>query len=125
MQNGTFSHSHVFQIVKAVLLTTVFSFVGVFVFSLVLRFFPVGVKAIRPVDIVLRAVCIFLGCAFSLRGEKGLIKGVAVGALSSLTTRFLFCSLVGEFTIGLLFVAEVAFSCVVGALAGIFCANKR
>lgn len=125
MQNGSFSDSHVFQIVKAVLLTTVLSFLLVFLLSLSLRYLSASAFSIRLVNVAIRGIGVFFGCFLCLRGEKGLWKGALAGLLSAFSTRVLFCAIAGDFSAGALLIAELAFSVAVGAFSGVLAVSRR
>ena len=65
------------------------------------------------------------GCLFSLRGEKGWLKGLAVGMLTVALTGFVFSAVARDFSFSLLLLAEFAFGAVAGLLSGIVAVNLR
>lgn len=115
--------SSVFQIVKGTLISVAICFIGALLLAVLIRTFAWSDGVIRPVTTVLKAAAIFVGCLFSVREEKGLLKGVAVGAFSMMIACFLFCLIGGHFA--KLFFLEVLFGLIIGALSGVIAVNVR
>ena len=123
MQNE--SVSNIFQIVRAVLFAAVCAFLSTVLFAVVLNLTSLSDKIILPVNVVIRVISIFIGCLFTLRGEKGWLRGGAVGVLFTFVSGLLFAMLGGDFSLSWLLAVEVAFGFIVGALAGIFAVNFK
>ena len=123
MQNE--SLSSVFQIVKATLFAAITALLLTLVFAVVLYLSELGDKIILPVNVCIRVVAIFIGCFFSLRGERGWLRGGVVGVLFTFVSGVLFSSLGGGYALSWWLVVEVAFGFVAGALAGIFAVNVK
>ena len=102
-----------------------FALVATVLFSFILRLTPVPDSVIMPVDQCIKALAVLFGCLFSLRGEKGWLKGLAVGMLTVALTGFVFSAVARDFSFSLLLLAEFAFGAVAGLLSGIVAVNLR
>ena len=114
-----------FNLVKAVLISLIFSCVSILIFALVLYLFSIPNEAVKPVNCLIKVLAVFIGCFFSIKGEKGLIKGVIYGAIITVTAFLFFSLLGGEFAFGISFLWEVLLGLTVGAVAGIVTVNKK
>lgn len=118
-------NSALFQIVKGTGIAVLFALVATVLFSFILRLTPVPDSVIMPVDQCIKAFAVLFGCLFSLRGEKGWLKGLAVGMLTVALTGFVFSAVARDFSFSLLLLAEFAFGAVAGLLSGIVAVNIR
>lgn len=118
-------NSALFQIVKGTGIAVLFALVATVLFSFILRLTPVPDSVIMPVDQCIKALAVLFGCLFSLRGEKGWLKGLAVGMLTVALTGFAFSAIARDFSFSLLLLAEFAFGAVAGLLSGIVAVNLR
>ena len=118
-------NSTLFQIVKGTGIAVLFALVATVLFSFILRLTPVPDSVIMPVDQCIKALAVLFGCLFSLRGEKGWLKGLAVGMLTVALTGFVFSAVARDFSFSLLLLAEFAFGAVAGLLSGIVAVNLR
>ena len=118
-------NSALFQIVKGTGIAVLFALVATVLFSFILRLTPVPDSVITPVDQCIKALAVLFGCLFSLRGEKGWLKGLAVGMLAVALTGFVFSAVARDFSFSLLLLAEFAFGAVAGLLSGIVAVNLR
>ena len=118
-------NSALFQIVKGTGIAVLFALVATVLFSFILRLTPVPDSVIIPVDQCIKALAVLFGCLFSLRGEKGWLKGIAVGMLTVALTGFVFSAVARDFSFSLLLLAEFAFGAVAGLLSGIVAVNLR
>ena len=118
-------NSALFQIVKGTGIAVLFALVATVLFSFILRLTPVPDSGIMPVDQCIKALAVLFGCLFSLRGEKGWLKGIAVGMLTVALTGFVFSAVARDFSFSLLLLAEFAFGAVAGLLSGIVAVNLR
>lgn len=118
-------NSALFQIVKGTGIAVLFALVATVLFSFILRLTPLPDSVIMPVDQCIKALAVLFGCLFSLRGEKGWLKGLAVGMLTVALTGFVFSAVARDFSFSLLLLAEFAFGAVAGLLSGIVAVNLR
>ena len=118
-------NSALFQIVKGTGIAVLFALVATVLFSFILRLTPLPDSVIMPVDQCIKALAVLFGCLFSLRGEKGWLKGLAVGMLTVALTGFVFSAVARDFSFSLLLLAEFAFGAVAGLLSGMVAVNLR
>ena len=118
-------NSALFQIVKGTGIAVLFALVATVLFSFILRLTPVPDSVIMPVDQCIKALAVLFGCLFSLRGEKGWLKVLAVVMLTVALTGFVFSAVARDFSFSLLLLAEFAFGAVAGLLSGIVAVNLR
>ena len=114
-----------FQVIKASVIASAVALVATLAFAGVLRTTSVSDKAIVPVNFAIKAVAIFLGCLFSLRGENGWLRGGVAGFLFVCLSGLLFGTVGGGITFSWLLLLEVGFGLIAGALSGIFAVNVK
>lgn len=111
--------------VKAVLIAIVCALVLTSIFALIMQIATLPNKVILPVNLTIKAVSVFTGCAVSLRGEKGWLRGMLVGFAFTCLSGLLFGLVGGDFSLTWLLIVEVLFGAVIGALSGMFSVNLR
>ena len=114
-----------FQIIKGVGLALVFSFLTAVVFATVLKSFPIPDKVIYPVNQTLKVLCILLGAFAFVRGEKGYLKGGAIGLLFTALSYLTFSAIGGDFSVGWLIVMELFLALFSGVVGGALAVNFR
>ena len=82
------------QFIKGVITTVAVTLVCVLAFALVLSLTSLGDGVIRPVNQFIKLASIFCGVAMSVRGEKGFLKGLAIGFVATILS-FLIFGLIG------------------------------
>ena len=125
MRNETMNGDGVFPIVKAVLLSLAVSLLASVVFAVILRAASWGEGVIYPVNQIVKVVSIALGALVFVRGEKGWLKGGAVGLLFTALSYLAFSALGGDFSLSWLIFVEVGVAFLAGALSGILAVNLK
>lgn len=115
----------IFQIIKSVALALAFSFLSAVVLATILRWTPLPDSVIYPVNQVVKALAIALGTITFIRGEKGFIKGGAVGLIFTALSYLAFSAIGGDFSFSWLILIESAVALLVGALCGALAVNMR
>ena len=113
----------VLQVIKATLAAVIFSLACVLVFSFVIQLFNLSSAVIKPVNQVLKTLCIAAGGLLFLRGSGGLIKGAAYGAVAVAATYVIYSAIAGSFAVTWLFAAEVLLGAAAGAISGVIGVN--
>ena len=113
------------EILKAVLLSLMSAIALVSVFALVKQLASFPDKIILPVNLTIKAVAIFVGCAGALRGSRGLLRGIIVGLIFTCLSGLLFGLVGGDFAFTWLLIVEVVFGAVAGGLSGAVAVNLR
>ena len=114
-----------FQILKGAFLALAFSFLFAVVFASVLQFTVLPDKVIYPVNqtVIVLAVC--LGTLLFVRGEKGFIKGGAIGLIFTALSFLAFSALGGDFSLTWLIFCEVFLALFAGVVSGAVAVNLR
>ncbi len=110
---------------KGVLCATAAALLSVLLFALVIKLFSLPSSVIFPVNQVIKAAALLLGCFFGVGREQGLFKGSLIGFFFMFVTYFLFLVLGGMQNFSPLFFLELLFGAVIGALGGILAVNIR
>ncbi|MBR2441610.1 MAG: TIGR04086 family membrane protein [Clostridia bacterium] len=114
-----------FCVVKGAALALALSLLSAVVLAVILRCTQMSAKLVYPITQTVKAVCLCLGAAVFVRGEKGWLKGMAVGLVFTALSYLAFSSLGGDFSLSWLILLEVAISLAVGALGGIVGVNLK
>ena len=114
-----------FNLVKAILISLIFSCVSILLFALVLYLFSIPNEAVKPINCLIKVLAVFIGCFFSIKGDKGFVKGLIYGGIIVIIAFLFFSLLSGSFTFGLSFLWELLLGLTVGAVAGIVAVNKK
>ena len=125
MDNQSTTGNVLFHIVKGVGIALAFSFLAVVVFASVLQFTSLPDFIVYPVNQTIKVLAIVLGALLCVRNEKGLLQGVAIGALFTALSYLAFSALGGDFSLSWLILAELALSVFVGGVSGAVAVNLR
>ena len=124
-ENGGALKKTIKEVVKATLVTLIFSLFGVLLLALLVRANLLSGAAIKLTNQFVKMLAIFVGCYASLRGEKGLWKGITTGILGILVTFLVFALISGSIALGFSFVWDILFGVLVGGLSGIVAVNLK
>lgn len=116
---------NILQVVKATLAAILFSLAFVLLFTLVIQLASLPSSVIKPVNQVFKILAIAVGGLIFIRGEKGIIKGVAAGLFSVLLTYVLFGIIGGSFSVSWTFALELLLGAACGAISGIIAVNVK
>ncbi len=123
MQNEV--SGNLFSIIKGGCVSLLSSLVLTGIFALVLRFSTIPSSAIYPTNQILKTVAVAIGAFASVRGERGWLKGGAVGLLFTMLSYLAFSAIGGDFSLSWLIFAELALGAFSGALCGIIAVNLK
>ena len=124
MQNEN-SNGGVFSIVKAVGAALCASFLSTIILACILRISSLPDKAVYPITQTVKVVLVLLSALLFIRGEKGWLKGCAVGLLFTALSYLAFSAMGGDFSLSWLVFAEVGLALFAGALGGVIGVNLR
>lgn len=125
MQNGNSYDNGVFSVVKGVGLALALSFLGTVIFASILLNNTASDKIIYPVNQIIKAVSVLIGAFAFIRGEKGWLKGGAVGLLFTALSYLAFSAVGGDFSLSWLLPLELLGTALIGALSGSLAVNLR
>lgn len=111
--------------VKGILVSVAFVLLGILLFALLIGIFGFSSSVIKPVNQVIKVLSIFCGVMLCVRGGKGLIKGALVGFFSIILTYAVFAFMGGEGLFNVMFVLDLIFGAVIGAISGIISVNVK
>ncbi len=125
MQNQSTTGGKIFNVIKGVALALAFSLLASIVLASILQCFPLPDKVVYPINQTVKVAAIMLGSLVFVREEKGLLQGVAIGALFTALSYLAFSALGGNFSLSWLIFAELALALFVGAISGAVAVNIR
>lgn len=110
---------------KSVAISLIFSIVCVMIFAGVLSIFSISTTAVKIVNCAIKILAVFIGCLFSIKGEKALLQGIIYGFLIILVN-FIFYSIIGgSFSIKIAIIWEILLGVVVGVISSIIVVNLK
>lgn len=125
MKNENSYGQGLFSIVKGVGFALAFSLLFSVVLAYVLRVSTISEKAVYPITQTAKVLCVFLGALTFVRGEKGWLKGGAIGLLFSMLSYLAFSAIGGDFSLSWLILFELFLTALAGAIGGIVGVNVR
>ena len=114
-----------FQIVKGVGLALAFSFLAVIIFASIRTAVTLPDKWVRPVNQTIKVVSVALGAFCCVRGERGLLQGLGIGALFTALSFLSFSALGGTFGLTWLIFAELGLAMLTGGVFGALAVNIK
>ncbi|MBO7214460.1 MAG: TIGR04086 family membrane protein [Clostridia bacterium] len=117
--------STILSFIKGTVIAVIFSLVAILIFAFLIKAFSISLGAIKPVVIILKILAVFLGVLFSINGEKGLIKGGALGIIIIFITFILFSIIGKSFGFSINFLWELLLGLAVGGVGGILGVNLK
>ncbi len=112
-------------IIKGVMTAIIVTLISVLVLAAVVKFSFLAPKTVKIINQFIKVISIFLGCIFFVRESKGLIKGGAVGILTTLLTYLIFALIGSNPTFGVPFIIDLIFGLIVGGISGAISVNLR
>ena len=108
------------EIIVSTIVALVVSIILILLFALVIRLFGIPEDAIRPVNIVIKAISIFLGIFVGIKNSGAVaLKGIFIGLLYYLISFLLFSTLSGNFSIENIKIVDVIFVIIAGVIGSI------
>lgn len=113
------------NVIRGTLSSLIAMLVAVLLFAVVVKFAYIDSSIIKTVNQFIKALSVFLGCFFSVRGSKGLIKGLLIGFTSSALISLIFALFGGGISFGISFFIDLLFMSVIGLISGIIVVNVK
>ena len=113
------------NVIRGTLSSLIAMLVAVLLFAVVVKFAYIDSSIIKTVNQFIKALSVFLGCFFSVRGGKGLIKGLLIGLISSALISLIFALFGGGINLGISFFIDLLFMSVIGLISGIIVVNVK
>ena len=124
MQNETLGNGF-FQIIKGVALALAFSLLSAVVLASILQATNLSNKVVYPTNQTVKVVAVLLGSLTFVRGEKGFLKGGAIGLLFTALSYLTFSAIGGDFALSWLIFMELFLALFAGVLGGAIAVNRR
>ncbi|MBQ9081551.1 MAG: TIGR04086 family membrane protein [Clostridia bacterium] len=113
------------EVGKAVGVAVAFCLVAVLVFAFIIKVAALPSSVITPVNQVIKAAAIFLGCAVGLSNSKGWLKGGIAGVLSVIFAYIIFSLVGGGFSWSVTLLLELLFGLLAGVISGVVAVNMH
>lgn len=122
MMNGE-AGRNLAEVGKATGVAVIFCLLATLLFAFIIKIAELPSEVILPVNRVIRAAAVFLGCIVGLSDNKGLVKGIISGVLTFILTYLLFSLLGGGFRFSWSVLLECLFSLLAGGISGVIAVN--
>ncbi len=113
------------QALKGIFTALIVALGGVLIFAGVLKLANLNNGVIKAVNQFIKVLAVFLGCYFSVRESKGLVKGLIVGIFSAVLIFLAFALICGNLSFGVGFFIDLIFMAIIGAISGIISVNIK
>ncbi len=113
------------SLLKGLLIGVSICLAAILIFAFALKFVSLSAFWVKTVNQIIKVTAIMVACLVSVKGEKGFLKGGAVGLSVVLVTYLLFGLVSGSLTFGVSTLLECAFGILIGILAGILSVNLK
>ena len=108
------------DIVKALIISVIISIILILIFALIVKYSNLTEETIKPVNIGIKTISIFLGCVLGFRTAKmNLLKGIIFGLLYILLSFLIFSALSQKIDMTILSFWDILFGTAAGAVSGI------
>ena len=125
MQDESSYGNGFFTIVKGVGLALGCSLLSTVILACLLRFGALPDKAVYPINQTLKVLFVLGAAILFVRGEKGWLKGGAIGLLFTALSYVTFSAIAGNFSLSWLALAELGLALAAGVLGGGIGVNLR
>ena len=116
----------VLKYIKSLFISFIVTFAAIIIFAFIIKLANIPDKAIGPVNLIIKAVSVFLGTlVLTKNGTKGLVNGVLFAFVYTAIAFTIFSLLAGEFVLGFGLISDFAFNAIAGAIGGIIGANIK
>jgi len=120
------NRSLILDVIKGVVFSLVISMVLIILFAIIIRFANIPDSLIMPINQIIKVISILFGSIIALKGSnKGLIKGVLIGAIYAILAYFVFSILSRSLEVGLTSITDLLFDSLIGACSGLIAVNIR
>ncbi len=93
-------------------------------FALIVKWTGIGASVIRPINQVIKAICILVAVFLGVK-EKGILFGSLTGFCYSLITNIIFGLIGGNLILDLSFFLDILFGIIIGLISGVIKTNLK
>ncbi|MCQ2387153.1 MAG: TIGR04086 family membrane protein [Clostridia bacterium] len=112
------------QTVKSILLSICISLSMICVFAFIVKMTKMSSITVNIVNQFIKIISVFIGCFFSLKGEKGIIKG-AISGIGFNVLIYLIFLIFGQNGFDKGFFIDMIFCLLIGVISGIISINTK
>lgn len=113
------------SIVKGSGVAVAISFLATVMFAGALRAWNLSEAVIYPVNQIIKALSVAIGALAFVKGDKGWLKGFAIGGLYTALSYLTFSAVGGDFSLSWMIFVELALALASGGLCGIIAVNVK
>lgn len=126
-ENSFGSTNIILQLTKGTFWALSFALLSILLFAFIIKYTSISSEAIQPVNQVIKALSILIGCfVFGKKIKtKGWLFGGIIGVLFTLLAFVVFSILDGAFSFNLNLLNDIIFGALMGIIAGIICITLR
>lgn len=126
-ENSFGSTNIILQLTKGTFWALSFALLSILLFAFIIKYTSISSEAIQPVNQVIKALSILIGCfVFGKKIKtKGWLFGGIIGVLFTLLAFVVFSILDGSFSFNLNLLNDIIFGALMGIIAGIICITLR
>lgn len=111
------------SVLKGGFLALIVSLFGILIFAGIIKIIGLDSSVIKIINQFIKIISVFVGCLYSLKSSKGLIKGIFVGLIYSLMLYTVFFILgSNQFN---KFLTDALFIALVGGISGVLVVNVK
>ena len=113
------------QVISGTLSAISMALILILLFAVIIRFTSLSDDFIKPINQVIKIICILIGVNISLKHDcqKGWLKGLCIGFFFSIIAYLLFSILGSTFSFNFATIVDILFSTLIGLIAGMLCVN--
>ncbi len=118
-ENGFFT-----AILKGIILSVTISLIAILIFAGVVKVCKLNSSVVKAVNQFIKIISLFLGITYSVRGQRGFVKGGIIGGIFSLLVHLIFLIIGGEIALNTMLI-DFAFCAGIGLLSGAIVINIK
>lgn len=125
-QNEGIIKQNIFRYLKALFVSLIITFACIILFAFIIKWASLPDKVISPVNMAIKAISVFFGAMVLTRNStKGMLQGLLFAGIYTILAFTIFSILAQKLTLGIGFIADLAFAVVVGAIGGAVGVNVK
>ncbi len=121
----SFFKNETVNLLKATVIALIYSLFTMLLFALLLNICSLDQVVIKPVNYLIKTVAVFLGCYFSIKNGKGLLKGIIYGLVITIICFLVFSLISRSLNFSIYLLWDLLLGASVGAITGIIKVNKK
>lgn len=112
-------------VLKGICIALIITLLSTLIFAFVIKTAGLKDGTIRTVNAFIKVASVFSACFFVIKDDKGLLKGLIIGAVSVAIGYLIMSALSGSVSFGVRFLIDLAFGTVCGSISGVIAVNAK